>query len=447
MKKISLVLLTLFSVTLAVSCGNREDAYDYPLFWTWADFHHGMSADSLCVALNNVGIDGMILNCSTREEFEEVIPVAHDHGIKVFSSLCTLNPYQEGKRFMQEHPEWLSVNRLGNNLAEQMAYVDHYRFLCPVIPEVREYLIGKVKEECEIEGLDGISIDFHRFVDVILPTTLWKKYGIVQDKEYAQWDYGYHPEMIRLFKEKYGYDPREQEDPSMDEKWVQFRCDVITDLANEFAEIVHSYGKIMAASPFPTPKIARKMVRQEWNKWNLDVAFPMVYHLYYTQDPSFCFDCTVENSRDKNPSTKLYCGIKWREDIVPAMQQALDAGAEGIALFNIKLVNTPEKIAEIKAFTDSVKAVAKANGGRLPAVDIPAAADPNPFSHSTVFSQIEEKMMQISGNERLDLGEYELVGKGDLDYNYRVTDSISGKTFNVTLYICGDVFFGWEVTE
>ena len=64
-----------------------------------------------------------------------------------------------------------------------------------------------------MEGLNGIAIDYHRFVDVVLPTTLWPRYGIVQDREYAAWDYGYHPEMLKKFKEQHGYDPREQEDP------------------------------------------------------------------------------------------------------------------------------------------------------------------------------------------------------------------------------------------
>ena len=30
-----------------------------------------------------------------------------------------------------------------------------------------------------MEGLNGIAIDSHRFVDVVLPTTLWPRYGIV----------------------------------------------------------------------------------------------------------------------------------------------------------------------------------------------------------------------------------------------------------------------------
>ena len=87
--------------------------------------------------------------------------------------------------------------------------------------------------------------------------------------------------------------------PSADIKWRHARCDQITEVANMIAGVVHSYGKTMAASPFPTPKMASRMVRQDWGKWNLDIVFPMVYHTFYTEDVSFISDCTVENVRDR----------------------------------------------------------------------------------------------------------------------------------------------------
>jgi len=99
----------------------------------------------------------------------------------------------------------------------------------------------------------GLRSIIHRFVDVILPTTLWSRYDIVQDREYPEWDFGYHPAMIKLFLGKYGYDPRKLEDPSTDEKWAQFRCDQITEVANEIAKVVHSYGKSNGGITIPYP--------------------------------------------------------------------------------------------------------------------------------------------------------------------------------------------------
>ena len=156
------------------------------------------------------------------------IPIARKHGIEVYAWLWTMNLEHDRDKILAEHPDWFSVNRNGKSLADTTAYVDYYKFLCPALPEVREFIREKIKSYCEVEGLNGIAIDYNRLVDVVLPTTLWPHYGIVQDREYAAWDYGYHPAMLEKFKSRYGYDPREQQDPSADIKWRQFRCDQIT---------------------------------------------------------------------------------------------------------------------------------------------------------------------------------------------------------------------------
>ena len=356
-------------------------------------------------------------------------------------------------KILAEHPEWFSVNRNGKSLADTTAYVDYYKFLCPALPEVREFIKEKIKSYCEVEGLNGIAIDYNRFVDVVLPTTLWPHYGIVQDREYAAWDYGYHPAMLEKFKEQYGYDPRGQEDPSSDVKWRQFRCDRITEVANMIAEVVHSYGKTMAASPFPTPKMASRMVRQDWGKWNLDIVFPMVYHTFYTEDVSFISDCTVENARDKNDKTVLYCGMTATDgpEMFACMDAALNSGAQGIAVFTVAGLRSPEVKKRFKAYTDSVKAVRTANGGIIEAV-YPHVADTNPFAHKGVMELIEKRMRQIiaktSGTEELPslvLGEYKQTESYDATRCYRVADENSETVFKVTFYFYGDVLSGWDV--
>ena len=386
MKKTVFLLVALAALFSLSACGEKKTEPQYPLFWTWLDLRSDEAFEAACQKMNDVGIDGVMLNASTPDDYRRVIPIAHAHGIQVFAWLWTMNLEHDRAQVLAEHPEWFSVNRLGRSLADTTAYVDYYKFLCPALPEVREYLNDKVRAYCEVEGLDGIAIDYHRFVDVVLPTSLWPRYGIVQDHEYPEWDFGYHPEMIRLFQEKYGYDPREQEDPSQDVQWRQFRCDQISEVANLFAETVHSYGKVMAASPFPTPKMSSRMVRQDWGKWNLDVVFPMVYHTFYTFDPSFAYDCTAENYHDKNPMTTLYCGLMYSDDITDCMDEAFRAGAQGISIFTVQSIRTPEQIARFRAYTDSVRAVVAANGG-LPKVKAPGRADTDPFHHPGVLAQ------------------------------------------------------------
>lgn len=460
MKKLLLPALALaFAAAGLLSCQPKEKTAtdEYPLFWTWLDYRPGMNFDSICQVMNDLGMDGIMLNAPTPDDYRVAIPIAHKHHIEVYAWLWTMNLEHDRDRIVKEHPEWLSVNRNGKSLADTTAYVDYYKFMCPALPEVREFIKEKVKAYCEVEGLNGIAIDYNRFVDVVLPTTLWPQYGIVQDREYAAWDYGYHPAMLQKFQEQYGYDPRQQADPSLDVKWRQFRCDQISEVANLIADVVHSYGKKMAASPFPTPKMASRMVRQDWGKWNLDIVFPMVYHNFYTLDPSFIADCTVENARDKNSMTTLYCGMMATDgpEMFQCMDEALRNGAQGVAVFTMLGLRSPEVKKQFRAYVDSVKAVRAANGGVIRA-EHPQVADPDPFHHEGVMRRVETRMQQLlaeSGKDKqpageapsLQLGEYKLVDSYDATRCYQVTDARSGRTFSVTFYLYGDVLSGWDV--
>lgn len=396
MRLFKLPLLLVVAALMLACSGSRKQADkagNYPMFWTWLDYHPSMNFDSICNVMSEIGIDGMMLNAPTPDDYRAAIPIARKHGIEVYAWLWTMNLEHGRDSILKAHPEWLSVNREGRSLADTTAYVDYYKFMCPALPEVRAYINDKVKAYCEVEGLNGIAIDYHRFVDVVLPTTLWPKYGIVQDREYPQWDYGYHPEMIRLFQEKYGYNPSEQEDPSKDEQWLQFRCDQITEVANMIAETVHSYGKKMAASPFPTPAMSRQMVRQDWGKWNLDIVFPMVYHKFYTGDVSFISDCTIDNVKQKNPMTTLYCGMTASNDssMFICMDEALNNGAEGIAIFTVQGLRSPEVRAQFKAYTDSVKAF-RAAAKEKPAAMKRTTVNANPFENQGIMKAIDMRM-------------------------------------------------------
>lgn len=446
MRNITLALLS--AIVLAVGCTPRQTASPGAMFWTWLDYRPDQFEEH-CRMMDEAGIDGVILNAATPDDYRAAVEVAHAHGIHVFAWIWTLNLEHDRAAVLAEHPDWLSVNRLGESLADHKAYVDHYKFLCPTLPEVRDYLNAKVRAICEVEGVEGIAIDYHRLVDVILPNALWPKYGIVQDREYSEWDYGYHPAMIEKFRARYGYDPREQEDPSADLAWRQFRCDQVTEVANLFAETAHSLGKLMGASPFPTPKMASRMVRQDWGQWDLDIVFPMVYTGFYTFDPQFAYDCTVENMRDKNPRTTLYCGlgIGWEgspDSIFANMDQAFRGGAQGIAIFTVAGLRDPALRSRFKAYADSLRTVRAAHGGVMPAVDIPAAADKDPFSHEGLMAVIRARMERETGAP-VALGAWSPVEAYDATEVYAVTDGASGRTFRVTFYTYGDVVCGWDV--
>ena len=433
------------------SCQPKEktQSKELPMFCTWYTYNEAEDFDSICRSFSELGIDGIVLKAGSAENFRKTIPVAQKHGLTVYAWVWTINNHP----IAAEHPEWLSVNRDGYSIADSMAYVDYYKFLSPIIPGVREGICKQIDEICKIDGIEAISIDYHRLVDVVLPTTIWPNYGIVQDREYSQWDYGYHPEMIKAFKEKHGYDPREQEDPSKDEKWLQFRCDMVSEVANLVAETVHKNGKLMAASPFPTPKMSARMVRQYWGDWNLDIVFPMAYHNFYTEDVSFVADCTIENARDKQDMTTLYAGL-WGTngpELFTSMDAAFNNGAQGVSFYTAEYITDPAIRKQFREYSDSLRAVRKANGGVIKAT-YPTVADKDPFKKEGVMKLIEARMQKLIAEAKdteelapLALGEYAKKEVEDVTERYEVTDANSKKTFDVYFYFYGDILSGWNV--
>ena len=449
-RNIFITLLAVFLGTTLFSCQPKAEkaVKEYPMFWTWIGYN-AEKFDSVCQSLSELGLDGIVLKANSADEYREAIPVANKYGLTVHAWWWTINNH----KIAAEHPEWLSYNRDGFSIADSMAYVGYYKFLSPIIPGVREGICEQVEELCQVEGLEGVAIDYHRLVDVVLPTTLWPNYGIVQDREYPQWDYGYHPEMIKAFKEKHGYDPREQEDPAKDEKWLKFRCDMVSEVANLVAEVVHKHGKAMSASPFPTPKMAARMVRQYWGDWNLDIVFPMVYHNFYTEDVSFVADCTIENARDKQDMTTLGAGV-WAyntPEMFATMDAAFNNGAQAISMFTAEAITDPAIRKQFKEYADSARAARKANGGVVKAT-YPTVADPDPFKKEGVMKVIESRMQKLIADANgktelapLALGEYQFKEQEDITKRYEVTDANSKQTFDVYFYFYGDILSGWNV--
>ena len=395
MKTIKIFVVLLLAVILGACTGAKEQAETSPMFLTWWNYrpnpNRPVNLDSIFRVMHETGLDGVIMNARSPEDYREAIPIANKHGLEVYAWWWGLNLEHDRDSILKAHPDWFSVNRLGQSLADTRAYVDYYKFLCPALPEVREYLKEKIKKLCEVDGLNAIVIDYTRMVDVILPTTLWPRYGIVQDREYPDWDYGYHPYLVEKFISKHGYDPRLLDDPSMDDRWLQFRCDQVTELVNEMAEVVHSYGKKMSASPFPTPAMSRRMVRQDWGKWNLDNVFPMIYKNFYTYDVSFISDCTIENVKTKNPMTTLYAGLTALNspEMFESMDAAFDHGAQGICIFTIGSLRDPDIRAQFKAYTDNKRAERAA--GKLVATGL-TQVDINPFNKPVIMEFVNHRI-------------------------------------------------------
>ncbi len=248
-------------------------------------------------------------------------------------------------------PEWFGVNGLGESAHEKQPYVSYYKFLCPNKEEVYDYLAEIYGNVADVAEVDGIHLDYIRYPDVILARGLWEKYGLIQDREFPEYDFCYCDTCTSDFKKKSGIDIKKVEDPSHVYEWKQYRYDVITKLVNRLSDMVHKKGKKINAAVFPGPSISKELVRQEWNKWNLDAFFPMNYNDFYMGN-TLWVGSVVKEEVAAVPNTPVYSGLfisprPWNkaneedpeghgllpEELGDAIRESMENGAKGICLF------------------------------------------------------------------------------------------------------------------
>ncbi|ASZ10179.1 family 10 glycosylhydrolase [Chitinophaga pendula] len=272
-----------------------------------------------------------------EEDSEKHFRAAKANGIQAHRWMWTMNRGE--KDLLAAHPEWYAQNRKGASCANHPPYVDYYRWLCPSKPEVTNYLRDKVKQIVSKDYVDGIHLDYVRYCDVILPVNLWSKYGIDQSRELPEYDFCYCDTCRQAYKAEHNIDPLEMEHPDQSPSWRKFRYDRITKVVTALAQEAKQHKKPITAAVFPTPEIAKRIVRQDWTNWPLDAVCPMIYHGFYREQVSWIGDAVAEGVKTLNGRFPLYAGLFLpdfqgkNEDIRQGVQLALKNGAAGVSIF------------------------------------------------------------------------------------------------------------------
>ena len=303
-------------------------------FWIWSgiDTHATEAAlKSKYRALKDHGLTGVYLGGGIDDREFEIIRAA---GLELHTWMWTTN---RGDQWIRDHhPDWFMVSRSGKSCFDKPPYVDYYRWISPVIPGVVDYLKEKVDELASHRAVNGVHLDYVRYPDVILPRGLWAKYGLDQTEEMADYDFCYSEHTRAAFKKSHGRDPMDIEDPATDQAWLKFRYNSVTRLVTELTQRAHHHGKMISAAVFPTPSLARKICRQDWDKWPLDVVCPMTYHSFYEQPIDWVGDCIRENIQAV--TIPVHAGLYMPDlskvdDFRAAIKIAFHRGAHGVSLF------------------------------------------------------------------------------------------------------------------
>lgn len=285
------------------------------------------------------GIDELLINTSTDpKELERLVPLAANEGLKVHAWMWAVN--RPGDTVAQKHPEWYMVSRDGKSCFDTRPYVNYYQWLCPTRTESRNHILGLVEKMAKVEGIESVHLDYIRFPDIFLPIGLLPKYDLKQDTEMAEFDFCYCEVCISEFEKIHHKNPLESENNAIDMEWKNFRLNAIRNLVNDAYDIVHKHNKNLTAAVFPYPEMADHMVRQRWDKWNIDEVYPMIYHGFYNEEIDWIGYATQQDVTDLEPkNVGLNTGVflppfTSAEELKEAIYYAKDHGAKGVTFFD-----------------------------------------------------------------------------------------------------------------
>jgi len=352
LNKVNLFAFLILSMSM-YSCEKKNDTKDLQsndveefTISTWCqgqkEFDDSLWQTKL-MRYDSLGIHEILVNAHPSF-LEKLIPLAEKFGIGVHAWMWTLN--RPNDSIAMQNPEWYAVNRNGQNSLEYRAYVDYYQWLSPFHPGARNYVISNVRNLLQVKGLKSIHLDYVRYVDVILGAALQPKYDLVQNTELPEYDYGYHPIARQGYKDLFGIDPIEMEHPELSAEWRQYRLTAVTSLVNEIADLAHDNGQKITAAVFPFPEMSRQMVRQAWNDWNLDAAYPMLYQNFYNQNINWIGFAAEKGLEDVD--FPIYPGLytpalRDSSDFMEAVNLLKSKGIKGISIFTADDISKDQK--------------------------------------------------------------------------------------------------------
>jgi len=315
----------------------RQPADDFKA-WVWVNGNRDKTMQDWATEFavyKSIGIDAINMGGGI-DMVQKIVAEARSAGLEVHAWAWTLN--KPGDSLAMDHPDWYVINREGYSSLQKRPYVDFYQWLCPSNPEVRNYIVAIMKGFAGINGITGVNLDYVRYPDVILPIGLQSNYNVVQDKEFAEFDFCYCNTCRQKFMDLGGNDPLGVEDPSQYQQWKDFRYDQVTELVQEIANVIRQQGKLVTADVYPYPALARTLVRQSWDDWDLDAAFPMLYVDCYDADISWLKAAADTGISDANKKFVLYGGLHV-PDLSPADMEASiltlkKAGMQGVSFYN-----------------------------------------------------------------------------------------------------------------
>ncbi len=216
-------------------------------------------------------------------------------------------------------------------------------YLSPNHPEVNNYISSVMKEVVDNYNIDGLHLDYIRFQSDV---------------------YGYNNEGVKVFKNRYGYDPldierniisttygwRQSEIDSMQAIWDNYKIENINNLLANVREVVENSNKDVkiSAAVKPDPFLAKSKWSQDWMEWlNLNLLDFVVLMNYAPDNIGFYNPISSIDDTGKQNLDKIVMGISTYNQEPKQISEKIYItnlyGFRGISLFSYYNIEDNQK--------------------------------------------------------------------------------------------------------
>ena len=205
------------------------------------------------------------------DPLEVAVEAAHARGIElhawvnVIPSWRGARPPRDPRQLYNARPDWHWVDQRGER---QPLTEGFYVSLNPCLPEVRRYLVDVFREIVAGYDVDGLHLDYVRFVDERTPPGR---------------DYPRDPRTVAMFSAETGSLPK-----TNGAAWKRWRGDQVTALVRAIGEMIDEArpGTVLSAAVGATPEGPTDAHYRDSARWAREGLVDAVFPMNYSADPS-----------------------------------------------------------------------------------------------------------------------------------------------------------------
>lgn len=279
--------------------------------------------------------------CEGYDALEAFIRIGHENGIEVHAWVENFFVgfyYDDGRnfynKFFDSYKDKYLIDSKGRDYFHYTTNNNKFIFLNPNDRECRDLILSIYDELITKYDLDGLQLDYIRLPEL----------------NYQADDFGYNEDIIEGFVKTTGItkDPRTLDGDDLD-KWIQYRCDIITSFAEEVYQLIQKKNKKiwLSAATYPEIALFKRTIMQDVVSFVEIDIFDEIFSMSYGIDNAYVYRSVsdyVEKTRNKTfysagLATFLETNARTFADQLPTAQKA---GSDGISIFSLMSIH-PER--------------------------------------------------------------------------------------------------------